>query len=43
MEGRLFFEGGAMAANLQELVARYKGDPESVYNTWFIESEGGER
>ena len=28
-----------MAANLKELVARYKADPESVYNTWFIESE----
>lgn len=27
-----------MAANLNELVARYKADPESVYNTWFIES-----
>lgn len=27
-----------MAANLKELVARYKADPESVYNTWFIES-----
>jgi len=28
-----------MAANLKELVARYKTDPESVYNTWFIEGE----
>ncbi len=28
-----------MAANLKELVARYKADPESVYNTWFIEGE----
>lgn len=27
-----------MSANLKELVARYKADPESVYNTWFIES-----
>jgi type II restriction enzyme len=30
-----------MAANLKELVGRYKGDRESVYNTWFI--EGGAR
>lgn len=28
-----------MAANLKELVQRYKTDPESVYNTWFIENE----
>jgi len=28
-----------MAANLKELVARYKADPESVFNTWFIENE----
>jgi type II restriction enzyme len=28
-----------MAANLKELVGRYKADRESVYNTWFIESE----
>jgi len=28
-----------MATNLKELVAGYKADPESVYNTWFIESE----
>jgi len=28
-----------MAANLKELVVRYKADPESVYNTWFIQSE----
>ncbi|AJE02153.1 hypothetical protein [Geobacter pickeringii] len=28
-----------MAANLKELVQRYKADPESVYNTWFIEGE----
>jgi type II restriction enzyme len=30
-----------MAANLKELVGRYKADGESVYNTWFI--EGGAR
>ena len=28
-----------MAANLKELVQHYKADPESVYNTWFIENE----
>ncbi|WP_347710816.1 hypothetical protein [Geotalea sp. SG265] len=28
-----------MAANLKELVQRYKSDPESVYNTWFIDNE----
>ena len=28
-----------MAANLKELVQRYKADPESVYNTWFIDNE----
>ena len=28
-----------MVANLKELVSRYKTDPESVYNTWFIEDE----
>ena len=28
-----------MTADLKELVSRYKEDPESVYNTWFIESE----
>lgn len=28
-----------MAANLKELVQRYKTDPESVYNTWFIDNE----
>jgi type II restriction enzyme len=28
-----------VAANLKELVHRYKADPESVYNTWFIENE----
>ena len=28
-----------MAANLKELVVRYKADPESVYHTWFIQSE----
>lgn len=28
-----------MSANLKELVQRYKGDPESVYNTWFIDNE----
>jgi type II restriction enzyme len=27
-----------MAANLKELVGRYKVDREPVYNTWFIES-----
>lgn len=31
--------GDNMTDNLRELVARYKADPESVYNTWFIESE----
>lgn len=30
-----------MAANLKELVGRYRADRESVYNTWFI--EGGAR
>src|SRR6266702_8520835 len=29
-----------MAANLKELVQRYKSDQESVYNSWFIESAG---
>jgi len=28
-----------MAANVKELVQRYKTDPESVYNTWFIDNE----
>lgn len=28
-----------MTANLKELVVRYKADSESVYNTWFIQSE----
>lgn len=28
-----------MAANLKELAQRYKADPESVYNTWFIDNE----
>jgi len=28
-----------MAANVKELVLRYKSDPESVYNTWFIDNE----
>jgi type II restriction enzyme len=28
-----------MAANLKELVQRYKADSESVYNTWFIDNE----
>lgn len=28
-----------MAANLKELVQRYKADPESIYNTWFIDNE----
>src|SRR6185369_14186465 len=28
-----------MAANVKELVLRYKADPESVYNTWFIDNE----
>lgn len=28
-----------MAANLKDLVQRYKADPESVYNTWFIDNE----
>lgn len=28
-----------MAANLKELVQRYKADPESVYNTWFVDNE----
>ena len=28
-----------MAANLKELVRRYKEDQESVYNTWFIDNE----
>lgn len=28
-----------MAANLKELAQRYKTDPESVYNTWFIDNE----
>src|SRR3954463_775428 len=32
-------DGGAMSANLKELVQRYKADPESVYNTWFIDNE----
>lgn len=27
------------AANLQEIASRYKADPESVYNTWFIDNE----
>ena len=27
------------ATNLSELVTRYKSDPESVYNTWFISNE----
>jgi len=28
-----------VTANLKELVVRYKADSESVYNTWFIQSE----
>jgi type II restriction enzyme len=28
-----------MAASVKELVQRYKADPESVYNTWFIDNE----
>lgn len=28
-----------MIANLKELVQRYKTDPESIYNTWFIDNE----
>jgi len=28
-----------MAANLKELTERYKGDQESVYNSWFIDNE----
>ncbi|HEY6007037.1 MAG TPA: hypothetical protein VIU40_01845 [Geobacteraceae bacterium] len=28
-----------MAANLKELAERYKGDRESVCNTWFIDNE----
>ncbi len=28
-----------MAANLKNLVQRYKTDQESVYNTWFIDNE----
>jgi type II restriction enzyme len=27
------------AAHLQEIVTRYKADPESVFNTWFINNE----
>lgn len=30
---------GIMAANLKELVQRYKADPESVYNTWFVDNK----
>lgn len=26
-------------ANLNELASRYKSDPESVYNTWFIDND----
>src|SRR4051812_36313424 len=33
------FWGGGMAANLKELVQQYKADPESVYNTWFIDNK----
>lgn len=28
-----------MASSVTELVQRYKADPESVYNTWFIDNE----
>lgn len=28
-----------MAANMKELVHRYKDDPESVFNTWFVDNE----
>ena len=28
-----------MATNIRELVKRYKADPESVYNTWFVDNE----
>lgn len=28
-----------MTENLKDLAARYKADPESVYNTWFINNE----
>ena len=27
------------APDLHDLVARYRGDPESVYNTWFLQNE----
>ncbi len=27
------------ATNLNELAMRYKADPESVYNTWFIDND----
>lgn len=27
------------APDLRDLIARYRGDPESVYNTWFLQNE----
>lgn len=33
------FKAGGVNLSIKELIVRYKSDPESVYNTWFIYNE----